>query len=82
MRELVWMARGKLDHDDRLMWNHTSNLMWMVYAVNVTDKGNRKGPEFFNPYTKAKSSDGMKLDKDSIQLLKQLARKGRGLNRA
>lgn len=82
MRELVWMCEGRIEYGDRQQWNHTAHVMGIIHNVNATKKKHLVGFDYYNPYIKKKSKPGAtKLDKNSIQALKGLAQKGRGLRR-
>jgi len=74
------MAEGRSEYNDRLKWNHTSSLMAITNNVHAIRDSQLKKPADFNPYMK--KSRGIPLDRESIHMLKQFARKGRGLKRA
>lgn len=77
LRELLWMAEGKIEYSDRMKWNHTAAMMGLFHNANAKKA---VGFDHYNPYVKKKSKPNTeKLDKNSIQALKALAKKGRGL---
>lgn len=70
------MARGKAEADDRLVWNYVAHLMAEVRNTTATKESQLCDASEINPYRKPKKR-GVKLDKDSIHLLKHLAQRGR-----
>ena len=47
------MYEGK----SREAWQHTSNIMWLIYSVNSTKKSDKRKPSDFNPW-EAKKEGG------------------------
>ena len=46
LHNLMLMHEGK----SREEWQHTSNMMWLIYSVNSGKKNDKKKPSDFNPW--------------------------------
>lgn len=70
-RELLWMADGKIEHQDRLLWNHTACILAMQINTMPFRKQGAKavGPAEFNPYAKKKEADPPQMDKAAFKRL-------------